>query len=279
MKILSILEKYTGDNTYLQKYLSSGTVDIDPYVMWNSDDFDPNIVEWLDDKYPDLLKKLIQGYKVNDASELEPEAWYELPDKVIQEYTDMMGEEFLEYMNRYDPSEAPSTAFYDNAVLIKRQTWLVHFSDKAWHIAADGFKYGIDQMDKLGLTTWYNNESFNKKHGGYNFAFEAGGRYATYAARDGKYGEEAVMFTNSGVKAYHNGDQEEQIIFWGKDVDPRDIIYIAKVDGEWCVSPHPLKSRKKNFDRDCVFSNDEFKNVTDWIEAHWRQYSKVITGW
>lgn len=277
MKILDILaEKYTSDNIYLKKYLNSdGYVDIDPYVMWNSDDFDPNIVEWLSETHPDVLKKLMQGYKVSDVSELEPDAWYDLPDEVITQYSKMMGEEFVDYMNRYDPAMAPATSFFSSgATMLKRQTWLIHFSDNAWRIADEGFTRGIDQMDKLGLTTYFNNDSFDKKYGGYNFAFEADSRYAQHAAQDGKYGSEAVLFTNSGVKAYHNGDNEDQVIFWGKDVDPRDIIYLSKVDGDWCVAPHP----KKDYERDCVFQGD-FKDVVDWTMAHWRQYSKVIMGW
>ena len=35
------------------------------------------------------------------------------------------------------------------------------------------------------------------------------------------------MFQNSGVHCYHYGDEENQVVFWGADVDPRDIILIT----------------------------------------------------
>ena len=280
MKILRIIEKYTADNTYLKKYLQKGGVDIDPYMVWGSESIvDPSVLDWLADKHPDVIKQLMQQVGVDEPEDLEletdPSMVHELDPRLQQEYTDWVEDDYVEWYQKHDPAMAPSTSFYDTPTLLKRETWLVHFSDDAYGIANKGFKYGVDQMDQLGLTTHLGDQA--KKYGGYNFAFEAGSRYANNAASESKYGGEAVMFTNSGVKAYHWGDEEDQVMFWGADVDPRGIIYIAKEYDNWCVQSHP--NSRRSTDKECLHSSEDFNEVTDWIEKNWRQYSKIITGW
>jgi len=274
MKITNILQElYTPDVTYLNKYLSKEVDDIDPYYVWGSNSYvEPSIIEWLDDNYPDILSKLMQKYDEDDPDEIEPDAWWDIPEKIRNEYENLVGEDYINSLMRIDPSSAPSTAFFSRAQLVKRQTWLIHFSDNAYDIASEGFKYGVDQMDRLGLTNYLGDAE--KAYKGYNFAVEAGSRDAKTIAREGKYGDNAVMFTNAGVKAWHSGDEEEQVIFWGDNVDPRDIILIENDYGNWCVKPHPTK----NYDRECVYQNEDFTTVTNWIEKNWRQYSRIITG-
>src|SRR4051812_38904112 len=90
-------------------------------------------------------------------------------------------------------------------------------------------------MDKLGLTKYIGDNE--KKYAGYNFAFEALGRDANWSASQGKYGKHAVLFQNSGVHCYHYGDEETQIVFYGADVSPKNIIYLRNEGGDWQVMP------------------------------------------
>lgn len=276
MRLITLLnELYTPDVTYLKKFLSGDTKDIDIYSVWGSNSIvDPSVTDWLAEYYPQLLQKMMQGAGTDNPDELEPEEFYSLPQEIQQKYIAEIWEDYVHVMMTQDPANAPSQAFYSGPQLLKRQTWLIHFSDDAWGIANKGFKYGVDQMDKLGLTIYLGD--FDKKYGGYNFAFEAGGRYARAAAAEEKYGSNAVMFTNAGVKAYHSGDDEEQVMFWGANVDPRSIILITHEDDGWCVSQHPSKGR---YEGECVYQNEDFNTVTNWVEENWRQYGKIITGW
>lgn len=274
-------ELYTPEVTYLKKYLGGDYGhDIDPYSVWGRNSMvDPSITDWLEEHHPEILQAWMQKAGTNDVDEIEPDEWHGVPEQIRKEYEEEISDDYIQYMMQNDPAMAPSTAFYSDATLLKRETWLVHFSDNAWDIANKGFKYGMDQMDRLGLTTYFQDTGFDKGRGGYNFAFEAGSSDADNAASQNKYGGYAVMFTNAGVQAYHSGDNEDQVMFWGANVDPRSIILISKDEetgANWCVSEHPSKGR---FEGDCVYQNEDFNTVTNWVEQNWRQYAKIITGW
>jgi hypothetical protein len=184
-------------------------------------------------------------------------------------------EDVIEYLMRHNPAEAPSTAhmMLSRQKLLPRTTWLVHFSDNADSIAAEGFKYGIDQMDKLGLTTYMGDQA--KKYGGYNFAFLAGRRYDQNAAYEGKYGKSAVIFQNSGVVVSHHADEEEQVIFHGTDVDPRNIVLLERGEDGWQVMSK-YNPRVRNSGRP-VFRG-EYKACVAWVMQHFAQYRRALTG-
>lgn len=280
-------ELYTPEVTYLKKYLESGEVDIDPFYFWNNQHspVDPSIADWLETEHPDLIQPWMDEEGVDDANEIEDEQgaaiWWDLPEELRKEYTDLVEDDYISYMMQHNPAEAPSTAYFSYIKLLKRTTWLVHFSNDASDIALDGFTQGIDQMDQLGLTTYLGNAM--KQHGGYNFAFEADSGDAENAARGGGYGNEAVLFTNAGVRAYHSADNEFQVIFWGRNVDPRNIILLQHFSDGWCVSPHPtralVKRGGKTYARECVFQAENYEDAAAWVMKNWRQYSKIIMGW
>lgn len=124
------------------------------------------------------------------------------------------------------------------------EQWLVHFTDHAWKIVRDGFKYGSEEADRLGLTTW------RKKHGpGYNFAFELDDvkRYSTDNAsyrRKQKYGQQAVIFRSPGNKIFHIGDNEPQVIFYGPSAR-RPFIPVSKDQDldKWVINTDSGTSR------------------------------------
>jgi len=156
------------------------------------------------------------------------------------------------------------TYFDDNVTLVKNQ-WLIHFTNDAESIAQNGFKYGVDDMTKLGLTTHLG--EFDKKYGGYNFAYTLSD-FPKYAKifHNYKYGNQAVIFNASGLKVYHHGDQEPQIIFYGNTA--KNIIPI--IDGEdktWGVY---TKNGK------LLFQHDQLEQVVNWITKNYTQYKNQL---
>jgi len=159
--------------------------------------------------------------------------------------------------------------FYMNFERYIQNQWLIHFSDAAAYIWADQqFKYGVDDYTTLGLTTYYRQSG--KEFGGYNFAYDISdfmkyGR-SHYSSGEWKYGKEAVMFRASGVKVWHHGDEERQVIFWGRTA--KDIVHIQMTDpGPWGV----VNDRKKN----SIFIG-ELPTVVNWVIANFNQYRNVL---
>jgi hypothetical protein len=260
-----LAEKYTEPNSHLLRYLTGGD-EFDPFSQWQL------VCQWVEDN--DGLEEVseIIGEPVTSADELndyDPDIFTKFPDEWQSEIAGYV----TEWLANHAPEELPSTHFLAAADkrLLPAQTWLVHFSDAADDIQQSGFKYGMRDVAKLGLTTYYTNKSFEKSDGGYNFAFLANGRYAKWAAHKGKYGREAVMFQNSGVRAYHSSDEEEQIIFHGADVDPRMIILLRNGDNGWYVA----NSHQRN-SRDYLYLGGDFEKCVQWVMAHYQTYRKRL---
>lgn len=257
-------ELYSLNNKQLHDYLKRR--EFDPHQLWWW------VCQWIaDNDHLDELSE-VAGTELGSADDLQeedPDLFYNLPADVQKE----CAEAVVERVMADDASEAPTWAHMDlqKPKLLPRDTWLVHFTDKPYDIASQGFTIGMDQMDKLGLTTWYKNEGDYKKHGGYNFAFVAKGRHASYAASKGKYGRDAVVFQNSGVHAYHYGDEEEQVIFWGEEVSPKDIIVLVNEHGDWQVKTrHRLRNGETT-----LFSGD-FEACVNWVIQNSAQYRKKL---
>lgn len=119
-------------------------------------------------------------------------------------------------------------------------------------------------MMTLGLTTYRSKSS--KKFGGYNFAFKMDGADAENP--DGKYGKECVVFQSSGVEGYHGGDEEDQVIFWGKSITTQPIPIIAGSSKAWEVWSM-MNNR-------AVFSTDSIEDAFAWVRKHYRQYQRAF---
>ena len=125
-------------------------------------------------------------------------------------------------------------------------------------------------MSKLGLTTHLGD--FDKKYGGYNFAYLLSDfvRYAkgdySRGSRGYKYGDEAVIFRASGIKVWHHGDQEPQVIFYGNTAT--NIIPITSGENaEWAIYG---KNRR------VLFENDDLQRVVNWLINNFDQYRKRL---
>ncbi len=147
--------------------------------------------------------------------------------------------------------------------LLNRQTWLIHFSKDADSIKNEGFTIGAYDPATMALTTYNSHQSIDQ---GYNFAFDIND---TRYLKDGstKYGNKAVMFQNSGVKAFHYGDEENQVMFWGEDVSPSDMVLLAYDGYSWEV----IATKTNN-----VLFTGDIEQATKWVDKNYFQYRKVF---
>ena len=111
---------------------------------------------------------------------------------------------------------------------------------------------------------------FEKKYGGYNFAYDVE-RYDRYAhsnhGRGFKYGKEAVIFRASGMELWHYGDEEPQVIFYGNTA--KSIIPITEgEEHQWAVKS--VKTGRS------LYENDDFDNVVVWVLRNFVQYRKQL---
>ena len=258
---MKISELYTDNNTYFKHYMKDQPISMNDYA-WEK------FKHWADQIDLFVDPSLEQYEYVLNSDDYDD--FYNLPPKVQQ----MFKKELERYPEHYYGHDLPTWMHMDlrKPQLLNRQTWLIHFSDNAYEIAKNGFKYGVEDMERLGLTRQYTNDS--KRHGGYNFAFLADSKDVKNNIQRGSYGRDAVMFQNSGVHCYHENDRENQVVFFGKDVDPKNIILIEKYDGDWSVKPHP----GKNINREYVVKFEDINAVIQWVQKNHQQYAKILYG-
>jgi hypothetical protein len=187
---------------------------------------------------------------------------YDLAEQIYPLVPDDLYEEFLkdggDWMHRNDPTEAPSFLHMGFERIVRNQ-WLVHYTNNPDDIAYNGFTIGMDDLTKLGITTWFTDKG---KPGGYNY-----GVPADQARKiEGKYGKHAVIFRASGIEVYHYGDEERQTIFWGEDA--RDIVPIYNHYGKWSVVDG-MSGRT-------IFENEDVQAVVDWVVANFNQYRRTL---
>lgn len=258
-----ITETYSIENRDLINYLNNK--EFDPYEYWY------DICQWIYDN--GYVKKLKMQNKVEDANELfnitDANDFYKLPNNLQLQCKDYI----LQKVINNNPEEAPSYMHINLNDLhpLPRNTWLIHFTDNPFEIKQDGFKYGNDDITKLGLTTWYKKES--KKYGGYNFAVKANSKDALNIIKNESYGKNAVLFQSSGIDCYHFADEENQVIFWGKYINPKDIIVLLRDNYEWQVIGY--RNRNNNIEQFVVYQNS-YENVIKWVMMNYQQYRKAL---
>jgi hypothetical protein len=141
-----------------------------------------------------------------------------LPDEVFEGFLGNLPPDIAS-----DPN-SPTYLFMDFERDVDNE-WLIHGTNDAGSIEANGFTRGVWDLCTLGLTTCFVDKV---KTGGFNFGF-----YATsFHEREVlAYGKEAVVFRASGVEVYHHGDQQRQIIFLGNTAT--DIHSISYYSGSY----------------------------------------------
>ena len=169
---------------------------------------------------------------------LEP--WYEekfskyLDCDFIEDYADeianvledlgLINDCYNYFDNHVEYYDLPSWMFVDYIREVKNE-WCIHFCKDSESVAREGFTGGTDDLSNLA----YTNAGAQKPYEGYDFAYLIDDKNVDRAI----YGCEAVIFRTSGVLIYHHGDNENQVIFWGRYA--HDFIPIKRDDysDEW----------------------------------------------
>ena len=253
-----IQETYKNELNPLIKYINAG---IDPY------DFMHLFTDWLEFTDQDPADWGIEGdddWDRRDHVIGDPEA-------IIGQMSVQQREQFLRFLKHhateYDvDSTMPIYMHVWGAELVKRPTWLTHFSDDADEVASSGFKYGTDDPWRAGLTRHLSDEE-RKSTEGWNFAFEANSPDAARAARNRKYGNSFVLFQSAGIKFHHDGDLERQVMFYGPGV--REFIYVNGADGEYMIDD--IKTGRMLF-------HGAYDEITTWAIENVRQYANRIVS-
>lgn len=193
--------------------------------------------------------------------------------KFLEWYTfTMAGERLLKLYQRANKPfrTVPSWYWLQEPEIIKNQ-WLIHGTSQtdAMFMTKKGFIKGMGDMTKLGLTTWFDGKSAEKRAGGYNFAYtiEDFKKYG-YGDNGATYGDGTIlMFRASGIRSYHITDKEYQTIFNGKTAT--DIFPIFESVGDLII----VSKERKTLAR---FNG--YDEAVDWVVNNYVQYRKAI-GW
>jgi hypothetical protein len=271
-KRISVLNEYvTNSELYLRDYLAMTKKEkiesLPPLYHWFFDDF---LIET--DTDFDKPQKIIQSNYADEPEEYvdmfddtsELVNWLEYNNKEIyNSFANYLYNKIESFTLPIDDSEYPAWVYFSDDPKIIKNQWLIHFTNNANDIAKDGFKYGIDDVEKLGLTVYFS--EFDKKYGGYNFSYLVSDfpKYAKGYRGDYKYGKQAVVFKASGIRVWHNGDQEYQVIFYGNTAT-NIIPIITGRESKWGIYN---KNR-------LLFENDSLEKVVQWLTNNFEQYRK-----
>lgn len=187
-----------------------------------------------------------------------------------------------------------------------RNHWLLNYTSDAEYIADHGFTIANTNISQLPCTTDMIHPAEVGEEG-YNFAYDAED-LETYCKSLFSYGgfptNGAVLFQASGVKFYHNGDNENQVVFYNKDA--KNFIPLYRDDNGWFVKSRltnkPLyradytTNKNDKFDYDNFYSTvyqrnrrpisqfDDYQyrnlsslnNLVNWIIDNFAQYRKHL---
>ncbi len=227
--------------------------------------------------YSNKVIELVMGFKTFKELETRKRRvyslvtnWYERVFDEAPGYIQRLYEEHgggAEYM--------PSWIFLKNPELVKNQ-WLVHgTTDRdGSNMASQGFIRGVKDFKKLGLTTFWTGEQAEKKAGGYNFAFIPTD-FLMYGmdGDDPFYGDGTLLvFRASGIRCYHQADDQYQTIFNGKTAT--DIVVIHYLMGSYIIYS---KDGKKLFQTSPEGQSSAIEAI-NWVIDNYDQYRRSI-GW
>lgn len=194
--------------------------------------------------------------------EIGPEDYYDLPPAAKQqfaEWTLQMPQNASAYYQHYEPSATPAWMLLHPVTgkLLPRNTPLVHFSDHVEQIKAQGFRFGVPDINYIAVTREHSpfdapgSPGQRISHGepGYNYAYMADGS-VDFDARVKQgwlagYGAGVLLFHSSGLLVHHEGDREDQVVFWGPSANTRNGVVIQR-DGDRWMSDRGNKDKSLN---------------------------------
>lgn len=173
----------------------------------------------------------------------------------------------------------PTFLYMDYVGDVKNQ-WLLHFvtgKNTAEKIYNQGFRKGVTDKTRLGLTNWLSDEEKTQTNT-YNFAFDPNDlRHDEQLMADLTkrriYGEQCIMFRASGIKVYHEADNQLQTIFNSNQAS--DFVWIRNM---W-EPLSDLEGNKYNIHNkldEALYSTDRFMDAVNWVEQNYKQYKNVL---
>jgi hypothetical protein len=292
IKLKNILLEFVDQNiTRLQKYLDSNReekieeifymIGLDKFVPWFIET-DVNktgdvgilydYTEEEDDILEDAEDDFLTGFKSR-----HPEFYEEMHDYVNKKFEDRELDSLFQRFG-IDYAEYPSWYYLDAVDIVKNQ-WLVHGTDESNlnSLKSSGFIKGVDDYTKLGLTTWFKGDSGIKSYPGYNFAYTVADfeKYGYTQQHGLTYGDAVVVFRASGLRCYHVGDREFQVIFNGRTATDIVPVFQEIGDGDWYILGKDKEGQQ--FPK-MLYRNENLVEVTKWLDVNYAQYRKAI-GW
>ncbi len=269
---MKINEIYSKDNAKIYNHFKND-------VAFNPYDYAYYIVDWLEFYYHGSISRmnydLHLNFKYNNFHEMREaldthnsehflEIFEHLPENLKEKC-----KEFCKDKHKDEEVESVHPNFFvELNNKIPRSSWLIHFTDKPLEVWRHGFKQGIKDLSKIGISVYAHNKTEITPEQGYNFAFIANSPEVNWAARSGNYGEHALMFQSSGIKVYSWKDHETQIIFSGNSINPRDIILLYFIEQTWCI----VSRKNKNI----LYHDENISKVVSWVENNHQQYRGVL---
>ena len=243
----------------LKRLLNMSEEEQEEYLI---DDFYYLSAEYMDNQVG--LDELGYDTGEGDNWEIGEELSERINNGDLKEYRDG----FIRYIKKYlndNYWETPPFLVMDYIKDIYN-SWLIHFTNNPHSISTSGFVFGTGEYNSLAYSGC---RTGNKYGQGYNFAYDVDDfeKYYKYCSKP-KYGEGAVLFRASGIKVWHNGDEETQVIFNGGTVN--SVVPIYYNNGEWWI---------ENKSTEMVIRRDEdLGRLVKWWIDNEAQYRRPVTG-
>ncbi len=282
LKLKNILIEYLQtDEMYLYKYFKNYKENLF-YII--AEDYFKSLIEVLNENIEDdEIQRIYDNELYDDHEYIEDFVEYVLSNEELKKQVflliDSNMSQFSAEYNDIDSNDATLLCMeYEG---IYKKNWIIHFTsaENAQYITKDGFTYGTSDVERLGLTTWYKKEA--KKYGGFNFGYNIN-TYKRYYRDSGwgntfKYGDSCIMAMVSGIRVEHYGDQEEQIIFWGKSASSILMIYDSDAyDSDTYGSELKGDYYVENYKTGKAIYSGDFEDVVDWVVKNHLQYKNVL---
>lgn len=281
---LNSIDEIKDDKTagIILEYLESNhNLPLYKYFEWAKNATDEDKAKDLMYQCPDIAVKYLETRNAcmrDDLAKLRIE--FRKNNDVIydEEFVDSFGKGIakngllrdLDFFMRYrgDFYDLPSWMTMEFNRIVKNE-WCIHFCFDAYSIAREGFKWGTDDIGRLALT----GAGLKKPAEGYNFAFPIGERHIdrnTYGSINPvtreKGSQEAVIFQTSGVEIYHEGDEQNQVVFWGPNAKNFIPIKYDREVGDWCIYGNKGQ----------VLKSGSPSEILNWVLDNLPQYRKQI---
>ena len=257
---------------YLLEYVSNNIIYFKKYLNMSDDDKGKELAILAYYNFPEFVmteyNKKIEDF--NDPYEFEKNFpnYFDKYGKFLYDMSIGNGGRGINMSDYLTDDMLPAWVYFNDPKIFKTG-WVIHFTNSSVHdIAKEGFYSGIQGYENLGLSDYaYKTEGER----GYSFAFDVN-EFQKFAMdkwdrSSFKYCKQCVVLRTSGIKTWHNGDEEPQVIFW--DEDAKDIVPIYETNGTYGVEE--LNSER------IIYQDEDLNKVVEWIIANFDQYHKVIS--